>query len=293
MQNRNSSLPGTVAASNNPAPGTAPKPDTQSANQADQSGGSSEVRKPPSVAKRLAHMLETGKPLKTDEPPPAGAGKAGEEDGSPAKPKKFNELAERLGVEIDELYGLEIANAADGSPVTVQTLKDHHSKRSEFSVAQLQWEEARTRQQSELVRGNAEIRELLSAIPRDKLDPKILETVRAKVAENAKRERARTLELIPDWRDEGTMTKELEGMSEFLKGYGFPPDYLKTVFDHRAILMMRDAWRRETRVRAVLDEIEQDPPPALGKGKPQGKAPNKGSQPLPKGRAGLESLLNR
>lgn len=258
--------------------------------------GSPDARQP-SKSQRLAHMLKTGKPLKIGEAPnaePAGAGTQGEDDsrGSDSKPKKFNELSERLGLELAELYGLEVATSADGKPVTVEMLKDHYSKRSEFSVSQLRWEEDRARQNADLVRGNAELRELLSAIPRDKLDPKVLETVRTRVEANAKRERARTLEVIPDWRDQELMGKELAEMGEWLEGFGYQKGYLATVYDHRAMNMMRTAWKREQLVKAALEEIEKDPPAPMGKGKPQGKPPSKPrTGPIPKGRAGLESLL--
>jgi hypothetical protein len=239
-------------------------------------------------------MLEHGKPLEEGTKPPAGAGTEGEDDspGTDSKPKKFNDLAESLGIELAELYKLEIATSADGKPVTVEMLKDHHSKRSDFTVAQVKWEEEKTRQQADLVRGNTELRELIAAIPRDKLDPKVLEAVRGKVEESGKRERARTLEVIAEWRDAETMTKDLTGMGEWLKGYGFPADYLKTVVDHRALLMMRDAWKRDLRIKAALEEIERESPTATGKGKPTGKAPSKPSSgPKARGRVGLEALL--
>lgn len=301
MQNASRSQAGTPATKPTPVLGTEPQkqqrqtPSSEPSSEADAtSGGSSESQQQqPSKARRLAHMLEHGTPLTAEDPPAAGAAKPGAEGGSQTKPKKFNEIAKAIGVELDELYGMEIALAADGSPVTVQTLKDHHANRSEFSVSQLKWEEERTRQNSELVRGNAELRELLSAIPRDKLDAGVLEKVRTKVTENANRERARTLKVIPDWQDSGTMEKELAGMAGWLEGFGFPKDYLKTVFDHRAMLMMRTAWMREQRVAAALADIEKDPPAPVGKSKATGKAPSKqpSTEPRSRGRAGLEALL--
>jgi len=218
----------------------------------------------------------------------------GEDGGSrKSKPKRFNDLAALAGVEETELYKLEVATAADGSPVTVEQLKDHYGKRSEFSVAQLKWEEERSQQNADLVRGNAELRELLSAIPRDKLAPGVMEKVRDKVEANVKRERARTLQVIPEWRDEAKMTEELGGMAEFLTRYGYPVDYLRTVHDHRALNMMRDAWRREKRVRAALEAVEKVSPDTPSKAKPAGKAPSKNAsgQKTARGRQGLESLL--
>lgn len=308
MQNQQRSQPGTAAPPHK-GPGTAsPKqsltaPDGEvprAPSDSGESGGSPESNRAPSKAARLAHMLKTGEPLKDDgaAAPPAGAGdESGKGGGSQKpKPKKFNDLAQALGVELNELYGLEIATAADGSPVTVQTLKDHHAARSDFSVAQLRWEEERTRQNNELVRGNAELRELIAAIPRDKLDKSVLEKVQQRVAESERRERARTLEVITDWRDPETMKADIAGMSEWLReNYGYPMGYLQSVFDHRALLMMRDAWKRDLRIKAAIEEMDKEPPAPVGKGKATGKAPSKppreSGQPRPRGRAGLVALL--
>ncbi len=254
------------------------------------SGGSPETLPTKSKSEQLADLLRD---------PPAdsqseGSDDRGEDGGSrKSKPKKFNDLAELSGVDEAELYKLEIASAADGSPVTVEQLKDHYAKRSDFSVAQLKWEEERSQQNGELVRGNAELRELLAALPRDKITPEVLEKVRGKVEANIQRERKRTLKVIPEWRDEAKMTEELAGMAEFLGRYGYPPDYLKTVHDHRALNMMRDAWAREKRVRAALEAVEKvDTTQTPAKSRASGKAPSKPTTgPQSRGRAGLESLL--
>lgn len=223
-----------------------------------------------------------------------GTGKAA--GAKKAKPKKLNDLAEPLGVEASELYKLEVVTAADGSPVTVEQLKDYYGKRSEHSVAQLQWEEDRSRQQSDLIRANAELRELLAAIPRDKLDKNVLEAVRTKHDASINRERARTLQVIPEWKDEATRTTDLAGMAEYLQRFGFDATHLKSVYDHRLLSLVRDAWRREARVKAALEAVNKEPPaptPKPGKANAERNgAPRPSDGPTTKGRAGLMALLD-
>lgn len=300
MQNAASSQPGTAPPSNQKPPAGTPAPESKPANEPTtaepgKSGGSPETP-PLSKAQRLAKLLSDAPDAGDGSETPPGGGKDGEAGGShKAKPKKFNDLAETLGVELSELYSLEIATSADGKPVTVEMLKDHHAKRSEFSVAQLQWEEERTRQQSDLVRANSELRELLAAVPQKAIDPKVLEAVRNKHDATLTRERARTLEVIPEWKVETKRVEELAGMGEFLKRYGYPTGHLATIYDHRALLMIRDAWRRELRVKQALEAVEKvDTAPTPKPGKPDGgKAPKKpASGPTPRGRAGLLSILN-
>lgn len=300
MQNANRSKPGTAPSKPTKGAGTPPQTDDQSSppqNAAGASDGSPKSGKP-SLAQRMAHMLEHGEPMADadDATPPSGGPDTdgdGATSGKGAKPKKFNELAKAVGVELDELYALEIATAEDGKPVTVQALKDHFAKRSEFSVSQLKWNEDRERQQGELARANTELRELLAAIPRDKLDKSVLERVQAKATENEKRERGRTLTVIPEWRDAATMKQELAGMGEWLEDFGFPSGYLATVVDHRVFKMMRSSWQRDVRIKAFLEQAEKEPTPPVGKSKPSGAAPRKpnNGEARARGRAGLVALL--
>jgi hypothetical protein len=244
----------------------------------------------------MAYMLEHGEPMPdADGAKPPASGEATDEGepkpGKGGKPKKFNELAKAVSMELDELYALEIAEPEEGKPVTVQTLKDHYAKRAEFSVTQLKWNEERERQQGELARANTELRELLAAIPRDKLDKSILEVVKAKAGENAAREEKRTLAVIPEWRDAATRKQETAAIGEWLEGFGFPSGYLATVVDHRVFKLMRSSWQREQRINAFLEQAEKEPTPPLGKSKPAGAARKPLSGERPKGRAGLVALL--
>lgn len=281
------------------SPGTAtPKTPAAGTPPANQPGN--ETPPPKSKAERLEALL-SDEPADKDQgiQPPAGAG-TDDGDGkggsrapkAQPKPKQFNDLAERLGVELSDLYKLEVATATDGSPVTVEQLKDAWAKRSDFSVSQLKWEEERGAQQAELVRANAELRELLSALPKDAVKPEVLDKVRRKHEETIRREQAATLRAIPEWADKETHTAELAEMAEWLQQYGFPVEYLKSVYDHRALFMMRSAWRREQRVKAALAEVEKDDNRTPRRSGPGGKPPEKGATRSEKrGRAGLLALL--
>lgn len=297
MQNAQRSRPGTAPSKPTKAAGTPPQTDDDSDQETQETGASDGSPKSgkPSYAQRMAYMLEHGEPMPDDATPPSAGADTDDGEAKPgkgAKPKKFNELAKALSLELPELYALEIATAEDGKPVTVEMLKDHYAKRTEFSVSQLKWNEERERQQGELARANTELRELLAAIPRDKLDKSVIEAVKAKAAENAAREEKRTLQVIPEWRDAAVKKQELAAMGEWLEDFGFPSGYLATVVDHRVFRMMRSSWQRETRIKAFLEQAEKEPTPPVGKSKP-GSAPRKpaSGEPRPKGRAGLVALL--
>lgn len=280
---------GTPSEANQPPAGTpAPSPE----------GGSPEPTQTPQKSKhqRLLELLKDEEPPgESGNPKPPGGGKGKAGGSQDAKPKKFNELAERIGVELSELYALEIAEPGkDGKPVTVETLKDHYAKRAEFSVREIEWEEERSRQQAELVRNNAELRELISALPRDAIKPEVLQKVKAKHDAVIKRERQDLLRVVPEWKDENTETKERGEMAEWLKDFGFPSSYLETVIDHRALHFIRENWRRYVRLTKALEELEEKPDtmqPGKHKGGKPPRKPDGRDKPNARGRAGLMVLL--
>ncbi len=201
---------------------------------------------------------------------------AGDDSGSEnASPTKFNDLAGKLGMELDDLYKLEITQAEDGTPVTIENLKDNHSKQADFSMREIEFEERRTKQESELMRAQEELRELMAALPEKAIAPEVLQKVRDKHDAQVNLERRRTMEVIPEWQDEKTRTADIEGMADHMKQYGYPVDYLERVADHRQIKYIRDNWQREQRIRSALAKVRAGKPNPTSRQKPAAKSPTK------------------
>jgi len=234
--------------------------------------GTSEEQQAPGIE----HLGELLTEEDTGEAPKNGAGAQGEESGSEeTKPTKFNDLAGRLGIELDDLYKLEISQAEDGTPVTVENLKDHYARQADLSLREVEYEERRIQQEADLMQAQEELREVMAALPEKAIKPEILQKVRDKHAAQMKLERKRTLEVIPDWADEKRRTADLEGMSEHLKQYGYPVNHLERIADHRQIKYIRDNWQREQRIRKALEAVRAGKPNPTKPSKPTGKAPLK------------------
>lgn len=205
-----------------------------------------------------------------------GAGAPGEAGGSDtAKPTKFNDLAGQLGLELDDLYKLEVSQAEDGTSVTIENLKDYYAEQADFSLAQIDFEERKTQQEADLMQAQEELRELMAALPEKAIKPEVLQKVRDKHEAQMQLERKRTLEVIPEWQDAKTRTADLEGMADHLKQYGYPVNHLERVADHRQIKYIRDNWQREQRIRKALAAVKAGKPNPTTRQKPATKAPSK------------------
>lgn len=245
--------------------------------------------------KTLAELLSAEGESSGDDTGKTGEGAAAGDGQKKTKPKKFNDLAGTLGMELDDLYKLEVAAGSDGTPVTVEQLKDLHAKQDQMVLREMQFEERRQQQESELIRAQSELRELIAALPEKAIKPEVMERIRKKHDDSMASERTKTLEVIPEWRDETRRTEDIRGMVEHLKGYGFPENYLSTVFNHRSMKYIRDNWMREQRIRRALELVKSGKPNPTTTAKATGKAPKKPAVTSPgkrKGRNRLEQIFS-
>ena len=224
----------------------------------------------PSGMTTLAELLDQGEQS-------VGADTAAESGGSHEKtqPKQFNDLAESLGMELDDLYKLEVKSSEDGEPVTIEQLKDLHKERSDFQLNQLEWEENRTAAEQQLMREKAELQEILQALPEKAIKPEVLERLRNRSEQQVKVERQKTLEVIPDWNDAKVREADIAGMTEHLQQYGFPVNYLEQIVSHQQLKYIRDNWQREQRKRKALEAVRTGKPGKATSSKTQGKPPVK------------------
>ena len=221
------------------------------------------------------------------------SGESGEESGSDDAPTKFNDLAGKLGIELDDLYKLEVSQAEDGTPITVENLKDFHAKQEDVALREIEFEERKTEQEAALMRAQEEIQELLAALPEKAIAPQILEKIRAKGEARRLLENKKTLEVIPEWNDENTRTGDIEKMSNHLREYGYPVNFLESIQDHRMMKYIRDNMRRQERIKAALDKVRSGKPNPTKPTKVTGNAPKKGAQTVKRGNARnqLEAVL--
>lgn len=215
-----------------------------------------------------------GELLAQDEPSPGGDQDASSGSDT-TKPTQFNDLAGAIDMKLDDLYQLEIKLSEDGEPVTIEQLKDGHAKVTQLDFDRAEWEERKTEQEQELMRAQTELREIMQALPENAIKPEVLEKIRAKADATTKLERAKTLEAIPEWSDAKARESDIEGMTEYLTGYGFPIGYLANVIDHRQLKFFRDAWRQNQRIKTALAAVRTGKPVKGGTNKPQKKAPAK------------------
>ena len=244
-----------------------------------------------------AANLESLNDLLVDDPKPSDDGAQGAAVGNDkeknAKPEMFNDLAESLGVELDDLYNLKVTTS-DGETVTIQELKSLQGKQDDIVLRELEFEETRASKEGDLRQAQNELAEVVAALPDGTLKPEVMEKLRAKNAKRIEVEQSRTLKAIPTWNDDATRENDMKGMAMHLERFGFPANYLASIVDHRQWVFIRESFHREQRIKNALAKVRAGAPNPTTPTKTAGKAPGK-TDAKPKNqntRNGLEQFFS-
>lgn len=174
----------------------------------------------------------------------------------PSKPPdSMEELSKRLGFKPEQIYNVKIPLADGAEPLTIGQLKDRVGELVDLETREMQFDQRRRASEGELLRSQAEIRDLIAMIPREHIRPEMVNKIRQRHDANMARERQMTLEYIPEWRDEKRAGEDLQGMNDLLGEYGFDETFIASVHDHRAVKFIRDMYLQNKRIRAALAQV--------------------------------------
>jgi hypothetical protein len=174
----------------------------------------------------------------------------------PTKPPETLEaLSKRLGFKPEQIYNVKIPLADGAEPLTIGQLKDRIGEVVDLETRETQFEAHRMEREGELLRSQTEIRDILAMIPKEHINPEVVNKIRKRHEANMAFERRMTLQTIPEWRDEKRAGEDLQGMIDFTKRWGFDETFLASVHDHRAVKFIRDMYLRDRRIQAALSKV--------------------------------------
>lgn len=97
-------------------------------------------------------------------------------------------------------------------------------------------------------------------------DGKRSETSQKEFAKYLEDEGKKLVNAVPEWADSKTKTKETQGIKEYLKSQGFNDADVQQVYDHRLVLVARDAMRyRELKAKQLVVTKKVNEAPKLAK----------------------------
>ena len=166
-------------------------------------------------------------------------------------------LAERLGIDVDEVYGIKFKYGDDGESMSLGELKDLGTRVKTIDQEAETLEVDRTSLENDNMTSRAEIQNIVSMLPMEAITPQLVAAARQQHNNLVQNERVALLSAIPAWTEP---TVELEARGEILenlKQYGFKAVEVNHMMDHRLIKMIHDFTRLKARLLPKTEEVRK------------------------------------
>lgn len=193
----------------------------------------------------------------------------GDPGSAPASVGTLAEAAEKLGLEVKELYGLEVT-LQDGVKATLGELKDAYQEsgvidRQEIEEERTQILLERQQKENDVLVAQQELANIVGLLG-DQVNPQIVERARAARADYIRGEREKLLQVLPQWRDPEVLTHDRQKIGELLTSRGFSEAEIANVSDHRLLKLAKDFADITDRVRKAEDSLTTNRERATGRG---------------------------
>lgn len=199
---------------------------------------------------------------------PAGDGEEGDEEGDEgdARPSTIDDVAKKLGLSRKELNAVEVE--VNGDKMTLGELKAKLPELVKLDSVRAEWEESRDKQGLEVLDARRRVYALVEAFPPGSIPPALMGRIEADHQETLKREAAMLHSARPEWADPTFREASLKGMAEVASKYGITLGDLRSVSDHRQLLLLQDFAKLQSKVdKARADARRQ----SLGGDAPMGR----------------------
>jgi|SRR6478609_6513743 len=214
------------------------------------------------------------------------------------KPLSIAEVAEKLGLKVEDVFGLEIVMDGDGKKVTLGQLKDHMKGLRQYEVDKLTFEESKASFDRDAMKTKNEllsiVTKLKGVIPQGHFDA-IVNAGREEMATKQHEQQKMLKTLIPEWNDKAVAMSDGKALNEYLEPYfGKGSRGFDSLNNAALIKFVRDSWKREQRVQKALAgmvEGNKRPTPASKKNSPP-KVETKKTGYVDPNRVLIDSLKN-
>lgn len=196
-------------------------------------------------------------------PPDGGradpAGDAAGDDGAGgarAAPKSLSEAAEALGLEVAELYALDVPVGDNGEVLSLGELKDAWKAGKDLKAERLAFTRDSEKGRDELAKARAEISRLAGMLPAAAFAPDNVSRMRVEAEAEMAREWSSMIAAEPSWKDAKAYQSDFAEMVKVGEAAGYTKRELELVTDHRAYRLLLKLTRLTKAVEGALEGMK-------------------------------------
>lgn len=165
------------------------------------------------------------------------------------------DLAEKLGIDPKEIYGLRFKYGETGESLTLGELKDLGGLSTQLQEDSESIVQERDDILLDRMRSRSELNSILAMMP--EVSPEMMSEAKRQHTATVARERDSLLEILPEWADSAKENLAREAIAKNLADYGFNPLELTSILDHRMVFLLHDFTRLRESIRKPRAEIKR------------------------------------
>ncbi len=195
--------------------------------------------------------------------------KSGDTDGnreSGEVPLGLTKIAEAMGVSEADLFGMPVTMPDGAEPRTLGQLKDAQTELNRTRGEVEAFYQERETQRTEMATARGELESLIGMIPAEMRTPEFLQKARDRINLATQDEARKLVERVPEWQNGETRAADMVVMNEHIGRWGFQPQEMAALLDHRMVAYVRHNALQEQRLNVLLGKSVAKP---KGSGKPQ------------------------
>ena len=150
-------------------------------------------------------------------------------------------LAEKLGIDVKDLYEMEFPYGENGEAITLGELKDAGIRARTIDEEAETLTNDRNSYVNEQMKSRNELQQIVSLLP--DIPPGLRDAAIRQHDVVRQTERVKMLETVPEWRDPGKEQEAMNNISSTLKEYGYSDTEMSYMLDHRMIKLFHDFTR--------------------------------------------------
>ena len=197
----------------------------------------------------------------------------------PAEAPSLKGFAEKHGLELKDLYALELSGG-----LTISQLADKGKSLSALDTDRETFEAEQATFRLDQAATQKEVGDLVGLLKAGELTPEGMAKLQAMQGKALESEQRGLLTVLPEWKDTVQRTADVAAMTEHLAGFKLTEHDLAAVADHRWIKYIHFNMQRDARAKAALKGLKPTP---KGKGANSGRV-DSGSA----GAVSLEGIIN-
>ena len=161
-------------------------------------------------------------------------------------------IAGELGVEVSELYDVDIPMPDGADSMKLSELKDAATNYKRGELERLEFDDRVQKERNAITQAKLELQTMVAMMPASARTPQMLELAKSEMRQEREHQARELLDRVPEWKDARVYQQDTETIVEHITGFGFDGNDWGNIIDARLQAYVRHNALREQRLSQMI-----------------------------------------